>query len=309
MSRISMNEMTTYRWSLLDDVAGFKAAGISGIGVWRQKLSDFGEERGIELLRESGLAVSSFSSAGGFTGSDGLTFREAVDDALDAVRLAAEIRAGCLVVVSGGRAGHTFNHARRILRDALRAVGDAAAHYGLSVALQPAMGRPIERWSFLTSLDATLEMLAWCDHAHVGMVCDIFHLARETDLLRKVAQAVPWIKIAAICDAHQPAQSDADRCLPGEGQLPCAEIIAALEIEGYRGFYDVQLFGERFWNADYAALLGECRGALTRLAPHIFAARAGACADTPHADNAAARNPASLGAGGAVIATPAAPQR
>src|SRR5271167_1707219 len=106
MPRISINEMTTYHWSLLEDVIGYQAAGIRSIGVWRRKLCDFGEERGIELLRESGLNVSSFSSAGGFTGSDGQTFREAVDDALDAVRLAADIRAGCLVVVTGGRAGH-----------------------------------------------------------------------------------------------------------------------------------------------------------------------------------------------------------
>ena len=105
MPRISINEMTTYHWSLLEDVAGYRAAGVASIGVWRRKLSDFGEERGVELLRDSDLSVSSFWSAGGFTGSDGQTFREAVDDALDALHLAAEVRAGCLVVASGARAG------------------------------------------------------------------------------------------------------------------------------------------------------------------------------------------------------------
>src|SRR5438552_13631220 len=150
MPRISINEMTTYHWSFLEDVTGYQAAGVECMGVWRRKLTDFGEERGIELLRESGLAVSSLSSAGGFTGSDGQTFREAVDDGLDALRLAAELRAGCLVVVSGARAGHTLRHARRLLRDALWELGDRAAHYGLSVALQPMHRRPIERWSSLT---------------------------------------------------------------------------------------------------------------------------------------------------------------
>src|SRR5579872_5457123 len=83
MPRLSINEMTTYHWSFLDDVSGYQAAEIASIGVWRRKLCDFGEERGIELLRESGLAVSSLSDAGGFTGSDGHTFRDGVDDALE----------------------------------------------------------------------------------------------------------------------------------------------------------------------------------------------------------------------------------
>ena len=50
-----MNEMTTYHWSFDEDITNFRAAGIAGIGVWRRKLTDFGEERGIDMLRESGL--------------------------------------------------------------------------------------------------------------------------------------------------------------------------------------------------------------------------------------------------------------
>jgi sugar phosphate isomerase/epimerase len=271
MPRIAMNEMTTYHWSLLEDVTGYQAAGIESIGVWRRKLCDFGEERGIELLRESGLAVSSFSSAGGFTGSDGQTFREAVDDALDAVRVAAEIRAGCLVVVTGGRAGHTLNHARRLLRDALWELGDAAGRSGISIALQPVHRRPIERWSFLTTLDATLDMLDWCDHPRVGMVFDFFHVWREPDLCRRIPEFLPWVRLAALCDARPPARNDDDRCVPGRGQLPVGEIVSALEAGGYRGVYDVQLMSDHCWKSDYAALLAECREALTRVCPEALA--------------------------------------
>src|SRR5205085_283482 len=107
--RMSMHEMTTYHWSFLEDVSSYRSAGINAIGVWLQKLVEFGEERGAELLRESGLAVASLSYAGGFTGSDGYSFREAVDAALEAVDLAAELQASCLVLISGSRAGHTEN--------------------------------------------------------------------------------------------------------------------------------------------------------------------------------------------------------
>ena len=75
MPRLSINEITTYRWSFEDDVARYAAAGIPAIGVWRQKLSDYGEEKGVELLADSPLAVSNLLWAGGFTGSDGRSYR------------------------------------------------------------------------------------------------------------------------------------------------------------------------------------------------------------------------------------------
>ena len=65
MTRLSMNEMTTYRWTFAEDVTKCVEHGISAIGVWRRKLADFGDERGIEMLAESGLVVSNLMWAGG----------------------------------------------------------------------------------------------------------------------------------------------------------------------------------------------------------------------------------------------------
>ena len=58
MARLSINEMTTYRWSFEEDVVELQAAGIPAIGVWRQKVADVGEDRAVDLLAQSGLAVS-----------------------------------------------------------------------------------------------------------------------------------------------------------------------------------------------------------------------------------------------------------
>ena len=81
MLKLAMNEMTTYRWSFEEDIHYYAKAGFDAVGVWRQKLSDYGEEKGIELIAESGLHVSSLHWAGGFTGSDGRAHQDAVDDA------------------------------------------------------------------------------------------------------------------------------------------------------------------------------------------------------------------------------------
>src|SRR5437870_3778625 len=132
MARLSMNELTTYRWSFEDDVRHYVAAGYDGIGVWREKLTDYGEENALRLLAETGLSVSLVSWAGGFTGSDGRSHLDAIEDGLDAVRLAARLHADCLIVHSGARAGHTRNHVRRLFRDALDRLLAAAEPLGVT---------------------------------------------------------------------------------------------------------------------------------------------------------------------------------
>lgn len=281
MPKWSMSEMTTLRWSFQEDVTGYLAAGFGGIGVWRTKLSDFGEERGADLLAETGMRVSSLSYAGGFTGSDGLSFRDAVDDGLDAVRLAAEIGAQCLVVVSGTRCGHTLNHAQRMLCDALREMGDAAAVLGVQIALQPTLRRKVERWSFVNSLDATLEVLNRCGHRHVGMVFDVFHLAREANIAGRLAEILPLVKLVSISDTATCAGPDDDRCLPGRGVLPVAELIAGLDGAGFCGTYEIQIASEQAWKSDYATLLRDCRKIVSEFHPDNAGVADETVADAP----------------------------
>src|SRR5690606_18241776 len=159
MARLSMNEMTTYRWSFEEDVQHYRTAEIRTRGVLRRKLSDFCEERGIELSVESGLSVSNLLWAGGCTGSEGHSRRESIDDALEAVRLAAAMQAGCLVVYSGARAGHTHNHARRLLVSALKEAVALAQELSVVLALEPMHAACSEECTFLNSLDETLAIL------------------------------------------------------------------------------------------------------------------------------------------------------
>ena len=266
-----MSEMTTYHWSFQEDIEAYRTAGIDAVGVWRQKLTEFGEERGAELLRESGLTVSSLSFAGGFTGSDGDSCLEAIDDALEAIDLAAEIQASCLVLVSGSRVGHTGNHARRLLRDALLRLGDAAGERNLQLALQPMQESPTVRLELLSMLDGMLDVLHRCDHPHVGLACDVYHLGKEAEFANRLPQVMPWIKTVTLSDRHDKPRSDNDRCLPGDGVLGIAELVCGLHAAEYQGYYDIQIHSDKYWNSDYVQLLKSCQESFQRLCPVIQA--------------------------------------
>ena len=101
MPRLSISEVTTYSWSFQRDVRTYARHGVPAMGIWRQKLADYGEEKGAELLAEHGMDVSNVYFAGGFTGHDGRSFQEAVDDAERAIETASLLQADCLTVYTG----------------------------------------------------------------------------------------------------------------------------------------------------------------------------------------------------------------
>ena len=265
MTRLSMNEMTTYHWSFEEDVINYAAAGSGAIAVWRQKLADFGEEKGIELLSDSGLQVSSLLWAGGFTGSEGRTYTECVQDAGEAVRLAAAMNAGCLIVYSGARGGHTHNHARRLATGAIAELAPMASDLGVTLAIEPMHAGCAGEWTFLTNLDDALALIDEIASSHVKLAFDTYHLCQDGPIVDRLTELASRIAIVQLGDAKLPPEGEQSRCRLGDGKIPLREIVAALADANYDGFYDVELMGEEIETADYSELLQQSKQAFAEL--------------------------------------------
>jgi sugar phosphate isomerase/epimerase len=264
-ARISMNELTTYRWSFEEDVQHYADEGLDAIAVWRQKLSDYGEEKGIELISECGLAVSSLLWAGGFTGSDGRSHSESIEDAHEAIRLAAQLRAPCVVVYSGPRAGHTHNHARRLLTSALKELLPHATDAGVSLALEPVHSQCAAQWTFLTDLSETVSLLENFDHAHLKLAFDTYHFGTDEAAMKRLAQWTPYLGIVHLGDARRLPDGDQDRCPLGAGIVPLQQIVTTLVAAGYAGYFDIKLMGQEIETVDYRDLLRQSRDAVAQL--------------------------------------------
>ncbi|MBW3539515.1 MAG: sugar phosphate isomerase/epimerase [Planctomycetes bacterium] len=256
--QLAVNQRTTCRWSLIDDVAAYSEAGAAGIGLWRPKLAEFGEERALELIRESGLAVSSLSWAGGFTGENGYSWLDAVADARDAIAAAGELGAGCLVLVSGPQRNHIRPHARRLLCDALVQLGDFAAQCGVTLAVQPMHPQQGADWTFLSRLDESLEILDACEHPAVGLAFDLFHLRDEAELAARIGELAPRVALVQLSDAARGHDGRWERCAFGEGELGVDETVQAFFDAGYRGFFEIEIWSERLWSGDLRETLRVC---------------------------------------------------
>jgi len=252
---LSINEMTTYRWSFEEDVTRYQAAGIQAIGVWRQKLADFGEEKGVELLAASGLQVSNLLWAGGFTGSDGHSYQEGLTDAKEALHLAAALRTSHLVVHSGARNGHTQNHARRIFVSALGELLPLAEQLKIVLDIEPMHVGCAEGWTVLTSLDDAMSVIRKFNSPYLRLAFDTYHMGHDPQVVEQIAQIVPYIGIVHLADSKCPPDREQNRRQMGDGILPLPCIVKALRQGGYDGYYDVELIGEDIESCDYRELL------------------------------------------------------
>jgi len=259
MSRLAVNQITTNRWSLQDDLQSYREEGFEAAGLWRPKFAQFDdEERAVELVRESGLTISSLSFAGGFTGLNGASFFDAVDDARQALQLAGAIGAECLVLVSGPRRGHIRTHARRLLIDAVKALADDAAEQGVALALLPMSPVVSSGWSFLSSLDETLEVI---DRSGRGarIAFDVYHLWQEPELVHRIPELAPYVAVVQLSDWRGVPRSEYDRCRPGDGRIPLTAIVHAFDEAGYGGHYELAIWSDELWKSDYTEMLRECR--------------------------------------------------
>jgi sugar phosphate isomerase/epimerase len=257
MGRLAISELTTFRWSFEEDVAKFRAAGVPAIGVWRQKLADVGDERGAEMLMAAALAVSSLQWAGGFTGHDGRSHEESLADARQAIASAATLRAGCLIIHSGARGAHTHNHARRLFRLALDKLLPIAEERGIVLALEPMSGDCGGEFTFLNCFEETLKLVGSYESQALGIALDTYHWGHQPLLFERLSDLVPRLALVQLADAHEPPRAEPDRCLLGEGTIPLREIVNRLTVEGYKGFFEIELMGQEIEAADYREVLAK----------------------------------------------------
>lgn len=256
--RLSINQFTTRRWTMRDDLVQFARLGVCGIGLWRWKMEDPGLLQSLDFLKKSGLRPTSLSFAGGFAGANGMKFKEALKDAARSVKLAHKAGAPVLIVTTGDRGDHTRKHAMRNTRHALLKLADYSAKYGVQIALMPMREAGSRHLSMISTLDESMEVLGRVNHPFLKLAFHTFHLGDTPNLMSRIPEVAPHVASVHISDLAAGQDSLYEQKRPGEGQLNLPQIVRAFDAAGYNGKYELNIWSERVWKSDYSSVLAGC---------------------------------------------------
>jgi sugar phosphate isomerase/epimerase len=253
---------------LEDDLRAYAAAGFDGIGVWEMKLDG---EGALEAVRASGLRVTncvpvvpSILPNAVVEGPDSVEDR--VDSICVSVHRLATLSPDCVLCLTGAAGERDEDEARRVVIDGLRRVAAAASGAGVRLGLEPVHASQREQLSLITTIPETVALLDEAGLPDVGIMVDLWQVADTPDVERHLADHVG--RITGVHVAERLPGRD-DRGLPA---ARCAELMRVLHEAGWRGGWDVEIFGDAdradsLWSLPADAAARRARAALAATAP------------------------------------------
>jgi 4-hydroxyphenylpyruvate dioxygenase len=233
--------------TLNEKLEAMAAARFKGVEIFENDLLSFdGTPTQVgRRIRDLGLEAVTFQPFRDFEGMPEPQRAKAFSRAERKFDLMQEL--GCdLLMVCSNVSPDSLPEIERAAAD-FHELGERAAARGLRVAFEAlAWGRHVNDYS------QSWEVVRRADHPAVGLVLDSFHvLARASELAP--LRDIPKDRIFLVQMADAP-KLDMDylswsrhyRCFPGQGELPVAAFMDALNATGFDGLLSLEIFNDSF---------------------------------------------------------------
>ena len=291
---LSINTATIKKASLAQALELTAAAGLSHIGLWRDKVAEVGLDTAVEMVRASGLNVSSLCRGGFLTAADGPGQAAALADNKAAILEAKALGTTELIMVVGGlpdfsvapgavdgggaavavEGGKDLVLARQRVADRLAELVPFALEQGIRLVLEPLHPMFAADRAVLSTLAQALDLAAPHPGQAVGVVIDTFHVWWDPSLREQILRAGAQGRIASyqVCDFNLPIASDAllSRGFMGDGVIDFATIGRWVAEAGYNGVVEVEIFNEGIWAQPFAEVVDTVKARYSAfVAPHL----------------------------------------
>jgi sugar phosphate isomerase/epimerase len=265
--RLALHALTTMHCNCLTEVRLARDLGYQGIEFLVSKYLRYLDQGGqpgalraaCELAGTPAVCLNALAPADRF-GKD--EHRALLADCERLSAAAAEL--GCptiQLVFLTQLAGYPWPEVRRLTAQTAAELADIGRAHGIRFQLEPIA------WAPLHSLGQTLEVLGEAARDNLGLVVDFWHLwAGEATTPDDVARLdKDLIDGVHFCDGKRRTPGtlwDEGRLrgyLPGEGDLPLREWVAAVKATGFDGVWAAETYSPRHWEADLYDLAAICR--------------------------------------------------
>lgn len=268
LDRLCIHTITNKPWSLSELVQAYSKKGVGGVSVWQNAVEPLGPKESAKIIKDSSLEVVSYVRGGFFPSVNAHEREKALDHNRKLIDEAAEIGAPLLVLVCGADPGQSLTSSRQQIRDGIEAILPHAQAVGVKLSIEPLHPMYADTRSAINNLWQANEMAEEINHEFVGVAVDVYHLWWDPDLEKEIYRCGAHENLHAfhICDWKSPTTDMLnDRGLMGEGCIPIRDISTWVEVAGFKGFIEVEIFSNHYWSMDQNQFLDRIIDAYTKL--------------------------------------------
>jgi 4-hydroxyphenylpyruvate dioxygenase len=267
--KLCVSEATTMPATFADDVDACARAGCPALEVWLTKLEQHLEHHSLEstrqLVADRNVTLAAAAYQGGLLLSQGEQRKAHFDHFRRRLDLCQTFGIGTLLVVADfARAVQPTDLQRAVV--SLTQAGQWAAGFGVRLALE---FRGSD--TFCSSLDTAVRLVGACGEPNVGVAFDVFHYykgpSKFEDLDLLTPHNLAFVQVSDLAGVPRELAGDADRVLPGDGDLPLTAILAKLRDRGYDGWVCLELLNPALWQNPPAQVYEIGLAALKRVLP------------------------------------------
>lgn len=251
LDRLAIHTMTTKPWDLPTACAKYAAAGVPGVGVWRQWLEGRPLAESRTILDDHGLKATSTVRGGFFPYIDEAGHRDSHNDNIRALDEAAAIGAPQVVLVCGAKPELSLAENRKQITEGVAGLINHASSVGVKLAIEPLHPMYADCRSAINTIGQCNEMIDQLGEEWVGIAADVYHIWWDPQLEHEIKRAGRRLISFHICDWVTPTNDFLnDRGLMGEGCIDIHGIRHLVEATGFDGPIEVEIFSDRHWALD-----------------------------------------------------------
>ena len=258
LSQLCIHTITTKPWSIEEAAKNYSAEGVKGITVWRDALIDRNIKQTGQLLRVHGLDIVSLCRGGFFPNKEKEKRKLAIADNLKAIEEAADLGTKLIVLVCGADPAQSLEDSRKQIQEAIQTILPQAKAAGVKLAIEPLHPMYADTRSAINTLAQANDMAEQINSPYVGIAVDVYHLWWDPSLEQEIKRCGENDHLFAfhICDWKSPTVDILlDRGLMGDGCIPVNKIRSWAEATGFNGFYEVEIFSNKYWQQDQSQFL------------------------------------------------------
>ncbi|MGH2409537.1 MAG: sugar phosphate isomerase/epimerase family protein [Chloroflexota bacterium] len=271
--QFGISEFTTWPWSFEEDVRRYAELGVDTIEVCEFKLSHEHLSRQLASIADHGLGISSVQPATrtlfpSQSQPEPKDLPDRIKRFRGTITSFGDLARGVPFVTNtgnppGGNIQEVIDTAVREYRELARFAADAGAR----VALEPLNASIMNVESAIWTLRQGMDIVKQVEHPNFGICLDAWNIWQNAGILDEIRAAGDRIFVVQLSDWRTP-RSYQDRVIPGQGEIPLAQLMRAVHESGYRGPYVVEIFSghvpDSLWEGDLEKVITQSRDGVNR---------------------------------------------